>query len=82
MKKESTASSRKKFLLWGALAIGATALGRFIPGRRQKKESTTVKMLAQDGTLVEIDEALLTSGKKITNPELQTWIKNKPGNER
>lgn len=79
MKQESTASSRKKFLLWGALAIGATALSRFIPGRSQKEKPSTVKMLAEDGSLVEIDETLLTSGKKITNPELQSWIKNKPG---
>jgi hypothetical protein len=79
MKKEFAASSRKKFLLWGALAIGATALGRFLPGNKKEEKPATIKMLAEDGSLVEIDEALLGSGKKITNTELQTWIKNKPG---
>jgi len=33
-------------------------------------------MLTQDGRLVEIDEALLTaSRKKVTDIELQNWIK-------
>jgi hypothetical protein len=35
-----------------------------------------VKMLTQDGSLVEIDKKLLaSSGKKISNEELQQWIK-------
>lgn len=79
MKKESTVNSRKKFLLWSAIAIGATALGRFLPGKARKEKPATVKMLSEDGSLVEIDKTLLTSGKKITNTELQHWIKNKPG---
>ena len=39
-------------------------------------ERATVKMLTQDGSLVEIDKKLLaSSGKKISNKELQEWIK-------
>jgi hypothetical protein len=35
-----------------------------------------VKMLTEDGRLVEVDGALLSaSRKKITNSELQNWIK-------
>jgi hypothetical protein len=43
--------SRKKFLLWGAAALSSVTALRFfkIP---KKKKSETVKMLAQDGTLV------------------------------
>ena len=36
-------------------------------------------MLAQDGTLVEVDRKFLGSaGKKISNQELQQWVKNTP----
>jgi hypothetical protein len=71
--------SRKKFLLSGAAILSALAIWKFIPGRKSKQDSPTnetVKMLTQDGKLVEIDKRLLaSSGKKISNEELQTWIK-------
>jgi len=39
-------------------------------------KNKTVKMLTQDGRLVEIDETLLTaSRKKASDAELQNWIK-------
>jgi hypothetical protein len=42
----------------------------------KKKKSETVKMLTQDGKLVEIDKKLLASpGKKISDIELQQWVK-------
>lgn len=75
MKKDSTSPSRKKFLLWGALAICSATLYKLIPGTKAKEKPTTIRLLAEDGTLVEIDQALLTPGRKITNPELQKWIK-------
>ena len=41
-----------------------------------KVEKKTVKMLTEDGRLVEVDGALLTAAKKkVTNIELQNWIK-------
>ncbi|MBS1666273.1 MAG: hypothetical protein JST58_02750 [Bacteroidetes bacterium] len=41
-----------------------------------KPESKKIKMLSQDGRLVEIDESLLTQNKrKISDKELQHWIK-------
>ena len=77
--------SRRKFV-WGfgilsAFAAIATATG--LPFFTKKKVVTdkggkkkTVKMLTQDGRLVEVDESLLiASGKKITDTELQSWIK-------
>ncbi len=74
-------SSRKKFLWWGAAAVTAiTALPFF---RRTKKiippaETTTVKMLTQDGRLVEIDKNLLASGgTKISTDELKQWVNKK-----
>ncbi len=36
-------------------------------------------MLSEDGKLVKVDKNMLASpGKKISNKELQDWIKNKP----
>lgn len=78
--------SRRKFV-WGmgilsAFAAAATAIGvpffgkkKPEPGKATVKKST-IKMLTQDGRLVEVDEALLSaSRKKVTNIELQNWIK-------
>ena len=43
-----------------------------------KKKTETVKMLTQDGRLVEIDKNLLQSnGKKINEDEIHTWVSNK-----
>jgi hypothetical protein len=76
---QKKSQSRKKFLLLTAAALCSTTILRFIPGRKKKKtnkEGDTVKMLAQDGKLVEIDNKFLTStGKKISDKELQQWIK-------
>jgi hypothetical protein len=65
-------------LWWGAAAVAAVAGWRFFPGQKKSKKET-VKMLTQDGRLVEIDKTLVSSGnKKITADELKQWIKNKP----
>lgn len=75
MKQSSVSTSRKKFLTWGATILASLTALRFLGGSGQK-EKNTVKMLSQDGQLVEIDERLLAQGgKKVTNNELQNWIK-------
>jgi predicted transcriptional regulator len=80
MEQQST-PSRKKFLLWSAVILSSAAVLKFFTGSKKSKliaedkNKGTVKMLTQDGKLVEIDKALLASGgKKITNDELQQWI--------
>ena len=75
MEKETKLQSRKKFIGLGISAAALfTAFKFFIP--KKKKKSGTVKMLTQDGKLVEVDIAALPSKKKkITNKEMQTWIK-------
>jgi len=75
--------SRRKFVLglgiFSAFAAVATATG--LPSLVKKFTKTpvktkTVKMLTEDGRLVEIDQSLITaSKKKVTNAELQHWIK-------
>ncbi len=74
-KKKTT---RKKFLLWTTALISSVTAFRIL-GSKPKKE--TIKMLAEDGSLVEIDSSLLVStGRKISDKELQEWVKNKPVN--
>lgn len=69
-------SSRRKFVEWGLGTLAAfSAIGLFFS---QKKKKKTVKMLTQDGHLVEVDEALVKStGRKVNNKEIHTWVKNK-----
>ena len=73
----SNTSTRKKFLNWGAVLLGSATVFKFFTRRNEEiKKPETVKMLAQDGTLVEVDKTLLAgSGKKISDVELQQWIK-------
>ena len=68
--------SRRKLIVWGIGALAAfSAIGLFFS---QKKGKKTIKMLTQDGHLVEVDEALIKStGKKVDNKEIHTWVKNK-----
>jgi hypothetical protein len=78
--------SRRKFV-WGlgifslVTAIGAAAkfpfsgLKKASLAKRECK-NTTIKMLTQDGRIVEVDATLISSNrKKVTNTELQNWIK-------
>jgi len=79
MQTPQQTDSRKKFLIWGAAIFSSLAILKLIPGRRKNREDATnetVKLLGQDGKLVEIDKRLLTSSRgKVSNEELQQWIK-------
>ncbi|MBS1527875.1 MAG: hypothetical protein JST19_19680 [Bacteroidetes bacterium] len=73
--------SRRKFV-WGAGILAALAVVGKVTGlpvlskKNAPDKKRTVKMLTQDGKLVEIDESLITaSRRKVTNAELQNWIK-------
>ena len=75
MQETQPSTSRKKFLLWSATILSSATVFKFIRTPKKKK-TDTVKMLTQDGKLVEIDRKLLVSpGKKITDKELQQWVK-------
>ncbi|MEO7266021.1 MAG: hypothetical protein ABIW38_13985 [Ferruginibacter sp.] len=75
MEQPLKTSSRKKFLLWSASVISSVTILKFISGKK-REEPKTVTMLTQDGKLVTMDIAALPSKKKkITNKELQGWIK-------
>jgi hypothetical protein len=81
MEQSQKTSTRKKFLLLGATVLSAVTLSKYFKAGDKPvaigcNEKTTVKMLAEDGSLVEIDKNLIVpSGKKITNKELQEWVK-------
>jgi hypothetical protein len=74
MSTENKKESRRKFLGWGIATVAVLSAAKFVlPFRKEDKK--TVKMLTQDGKLVEVDIAALPpQKKKITNQELQTWI--------
>lgn len=74
MSTENKKESRRKFLGWGLATAAVLSVAKFVlPSRKENKK--TVKMLTQDGKLVEVDIAALPpQKKKITNQELQNWI--------
>ncbi|MGZ8540879.1 MAG: hypothetical protein ACXWV6_09560 [Chitinophagaceae bacterium] len=79
MEQPNHNSNRKKFLLWGAALLSSFTFFKFLPGKKKETpapDADTTMMLTRDGRLVEIDKKLLVSGKKkITDEELQKWIK-------
>ena len=79
MQQPQQTDSRKKFLIWGAAVFSSLAILKLIPGRKKNVDDSAnqkVKLLGQDGKLVEIDKRLLTSSMgKASNEELQQWIK-------
>lgn len=79
MEQPKHLSNRKKFLLWGAALLSSLTLLKFLPGNKKKiptPDNDKIIMLTRDGRLVEIDKNLLaSSGQKISDEELQKWIK-------
>ena len=72
-------TSRKKFLLWGAAVLSSLTVLKFIPGSSKPKKKETVKMLTQDGKLVEVDISKRIYGerKKINDEQLKNWVAKK-----
>ncbi len=76
--------TRKKFIGVGITAAAMlTAFRFFLPEKKQ--ETGTVKMLTQDGKLVEVDtkklqeieKLLCVKSKKVSNDQLQNWVYKK-----
>ena len=75
MEQEPKTSSRKKFVLWGLGILSSITAFKLITPAKKKKE--TVKMLTQDGKLVEIDKAFLHQDpqkKQATKKDILRWI--------
>jgi hypothetical protein len=71
--------SRKKFLAASVGISSLLAVPAFLRfSAKRKNKSTTVKMLTQDGKLVQIDVANIPSKKqKIKAADIHTWINKK-----
>lgn len=73
MPTEQTTSSRKKFIIacLGVIGLSGSAISLF--GSRKKK---TMKMLTEDGRLVEVAaNRVKKTGKKISDKDIHRWIK-------
>ena len=77
MEIEESKVSRRKLVSWlGVLSLFTMAGAALKPWKNKKPK--TVKMLTQDGQLVEVDATLLAENrKKISDKELQKWVKRK-----
>ena len=77
MEKEIKGLSRKNFLSWSIGITSILAIPAFFKTKR-KKESQKVKMLTQDGRLVEIDVENIPAKKgKIKDADIHTWVNKK-----
>ena len=78
MEQSQKTSSRKKFLLWSATILSSLTVLNFVSGNKPPKKET-VKMLTQDGLLVEVEIDKLTSGRrnKIDDEQLKNWVSKK-----
>ena len=73
--------TRKNFLGVGLSAAALfTAFRIFVP-EKKKPKTETVKMLGQDGKLVEVELQTFHTGrgKKISDEQLKTWVHKKEG---
>lgn len=76
MEKEKTNPTRKKFLFAGFAVVSFLGIGKWFS---KKKKPQTVKMLSEEGQLVEVDiSRIRKTGIKVDNTAIHTWIKNKP----
>ena len=77
MQQTSRTNTRKKFIWLGGAILAWFATSRIF-GSQENNKTEKVKMLTEDGNLVEVDKSrLLAGGRKVTNNELQQWVKNK-----
>jgi hypothetical protein len=78
MEQNKKISSRKKFLLWGAGVFSSLTVLHFFSVRKKEKKKT-VKMLTQDGKLVEVDAEKIYGSKRrrISDDQLKNWVNNK-----
>ena len=76
MEKEKKNVSRKRFIIWSvgiSSLLARPALLKFPVNKNE--QSKAVKMLTQDGKLVEIEAANIPSKrKKIKTADIRTWI--------
>jgi hypothetical protein len=73
---DSKSKDRRKFLYWTAGAVSALMFWKFI--KRSEKKERPVKMLTEDGQLVEVDIQHLTGKRRRAKiEEIQNWVNRK-----
>jgi hypothetical protein len=78
MENEHRPVSRKKFVVWSIGVLSIFTAVRYFFRSAPKQDNTTVKMLTQDGRLVEVEISKLSSKrKKIKDADIHTWVKRK-----
>jgi hypothetical protein len=77
MDNSQSKQSRRGFVGWTLGTLGLFGILKFLPGNNKKEAPVkTIKMLGQDGKLVEIDASLIHRKKtKISEEEVLTWVK-------
>ena len=74
METEKKVGSRKKFIIACLGVIGLSGSAKLL---LEKKKRGTMKMLTEDGRLVEVDaDRAKKTGKKVSNKDIHSWIKN------
>ena len=74
---ETNKRDRRKVVYWITGALSALMFWKLLPGGTKKKEEP-VKMLTEDGQLVEVDMKHLTGQRrKLETKEIQGWVKRK-----
>jgi hypothetical protein len=78
MDNDNKIQTRKKFIILGISAAALFSVFRFFRPEKKKKIAT-MKMLTQDGKLVEVELSKLSGKrKKIKDTEIHGWVKRKP----
>lgn len=78
MGTEEKRITRKKAIGWMGLVSLFTTVGGAITRHKKSASPKSVKMLTEDGQLVEIDAALIAvNRRKVSDEELQNWVKRK-----
>ena len=77
MDNDNQIQSRKKFIFLGINYVLLIIVFRFLK-KKKKKKATTMKMLTQDGKLVEVELSKLSrKGKKIKDGDIHSWVTRK-----
>ena len=79
-KPQQNPPNRRKALYWLSGALSALVFWKLgVPKRSDPPQPRTVKMLTEDGQLVEIDEKFLGGGggQKVSTEEIQHFITHK-----
>lgn len=71
--------SRKRFLYWIGGVFSSLLFWRLAGNAKDKEddEPAPVKMLTEDGQLVEVDPRVFGKGRPVAKEELQSWVKHK-----